>query len=124
MTNASTGDGVGQVRRRLEVGEPGRVARLEFVELPLAGDRLDDRERPGLCRPDHRHGQLAARDEALDEDAVVVGEGVHQRAGDVGRFGEECDLEGALLLLVSDAGRYIAGATIVVDGGQMVALRG
>src|SRR5499427_3020134 len=42
----------------------------------------------------------------------------------VGRFGEEGDLDGALLLLVSDAGRYIAGATIVVDGGQMVALRG
>ena len=42
----------------------------------------------------------------------------------VGRFGEERDLDGALLLLVSDAGRYMAGATIVVDGGQMVALRG
>jgi NAD(P)-dependent dehydrogenase (short-subunit alcohol dehydrogenase family) len=41
-----------------------------------------------------------------------------------GRFGEERDLDGALLLLVSDAGRYIAGATIVVDGGQTVALRG
>jgi 3-oxoacyl-[acyl-carrier protein] reductase len=42
----------------------------------------------------------------------------------VGRFGQDGDLDGALLLLVSDAGRYIAGATIVVDGGQMVALRG
>ena len=42
----------------------------------------------------------------------------------VGRFGQARDLDGALLLLVSDAGRYIAGATIVVDGGQMVALRG
>jgi 3-oxoacyl-[acyl-carrier protein] reductase len=42
----------------------------------------------------------------------------------VGRFGEEGDLDGALLLLVSDAGRYIAGTTIVVDGGQMVGLRG
>jgi len=42
----------------------------------------------------------------------------------VGRFGEDGDLDGALLLLASDAGRYIAGATIVVDGGQMVALRG
>jgi 3-oxoacyl-[acyl-carrier protein] reductase len=41
-----------------------------------------------------------------------------------GRFGEERDLDGALLLLVSDAGRYMAGATIVVDGGQLVALRG
>jgi 3-oxoacyl-[acyl-carrier protein] reductase len=41
-----------------------------------------------------------------------------------GRFGEARDLDGALLLLVSDAGRFIAGTTIVVDGGQMVALRG
>ena len=42
----------------------------------------------------------------------------------VGRFGEPRDLDGALLLLVSDAGRFINGATLVVDGGQMVALRG
>jgi 3-oxoacyl-[acyl-carrier protein] reductase len=42
----------------------------------------------------------------------------------LGRFGEERDLDGALLLLVSDAGRFITGATIVADGGQSVALRG
>jgi 3-oxoacyl-[acyl-carrier protein] reductase len=42
----------------------------------------------------------------------------------VGRFGHDGDLDGALLLLASGAGRFIAGATIVVDGGQMVALRG
>jgi 3-oxoacyl-[acyl-carrier protein] reductase len=42
----------------------------------------------------------------------------------IGRFGEEADLDGALLLLASDAGRFIAGATVVVDGGQIVALRG
>jgi 3-oxoacyl-[acyl-carrier protein] reductase len=42
----------------------------------------------------------------------------------VGRFGRDGDLDGTLLLLASDAGRFIAGATIVVDGGQMVALRG
>jgi 3-oxoacyl-[acyl-carrier protein] reductase len=42
----------------------------------------------------------------------------------IGRFGEDGDLDGALLLLASDAGRFIAGTTIVVDGGQMVALRG
>ena len=40
------------------------------------------------------------------------------------RFGDERDLDGALLLLASDAGRYITGATIVADGGQSVALRG
>jgi len=41
-----------------------------------------------------------------------------------GRFGEAQDLDGALLLLASDAGRYISGATVVVDGGQMTGLRG
>jgi 3-oxoacyl-[acyl-carrier protein] reductase len=41
-----------------------------------------------------------------------------------GRFGADGDLDGALLLLVSGAGRYIAGATIVVDGAQSVGLRG
>ena len=42
----------------------------------------------------------------------------------VGRFGEPRDLDGPLLLLVSDAGRFVTGATIVADGGQMVGLRG
>jgi 3-oxoacyl-[acyl-carrier protein] reductase len=42
----------------------------------------------------------------------------------VGRFGETKDLDGALLLLVSDAGRFMAGATIVVDGGQMLTITG
>ena len=42
----------------------------------------------------------------------------------MGRFGNAGDLDGALLLLVSDAGRYITGATIVVDGGQVVQIRG
>jgi 3-oxoacyl-[acyl-carrier protein] reductase len=42
----------------------------------------------------------------------------------IGRFGEERDLDGPLLLLVSDAGRFMTGATIIADGGQVVALRG
>jgi NAD(P)-dependent dehydrogenase (short-subunit alcohol dehydrogenase family) len=42
----------------------------------------------------------------------------------IGRFGQERDLDGPLLLLVSDAGRFVTGATIVADGGQSVALRG
>jgi len=36
------------------------------------------------------------------------------------RFGEPEDLDGALLLLASDAGRYMTGAVIVVDGGFML----
>ena len=36
------------------------------------------------------------------------------------RYGEPQDLDGALLLLASDAGRYITGSVIVVDGGFML----
>jgi NAD(P)-dependent dehydrogenase (short-subunit alcohol dehydrogenase family) len=36
------------------------------------------------------------------------------------RLGQPADLDGALLLLVSEAGRYITGAEIVVDGGHLV----
>jgi NAD(P)-dependent dehydrogenase (short-subunit alcohol dehydrogenase family) len=35
------------------------------------------------------------------------------------RFGEPADLDGALLLLASDAGRFMTGATVVVDGGHL-----
>jgi 3-oxoacyl-[acyl-carrier protein] reductase len=42
----------------------------------------------------------------------------------MGRFGAAGDLDGALLLLASQAGSYITGATLVVDGGQVVQIRG
>jgi len=59
------------------------------------------------------------RDYLLSEQGTAI-----KREIPVGRFGEERDLDGALLLLVSEAGRFIAGTTIVVDGGQLVAIRG
>ncbi len=37
------------------------------------------------------------------------------------RFGTAEDLDGALLLLASDAGRYMTGATVTVDGGHSLA---
>lgn len=42
----------------------------------------------------------------------------------LGRFGADGDLDGALLLLASDAGRWMTGATLVVDGGHSVMLTG
>ena len=38
----------------------------------------------------------------------------------LGRWGDPKELVGPALLLVSDAGSYITGQTIVVDGGYMV----
>jgi NAD(P)-dependent dehydrogenase (short-subunit alcohol dehydrogenase family) len=38
------------------------------------------------------------------------------------RFGQPEDLDGALLLLCSDAGRYLTGSVITVDGGQTAAI--
>jgi NAD(P)-dependent dehydrogenase (short-subunit alcohol dehydrogenase family) len=36
------------------------------------------------------------------------------------RFGEASDLDGALLLLASDAGRFVTGITLPVDGGHLL----
>jgi 3-oxoacyl-[acyl-carrier protein] reductase len=41
----------------------------------------------------------------------------------MGRFGDPRDLDGPLLLLASDAGRYMTGTTVVTDGGQLAALK-
>jgi NAD(P)-dependent dehydrogenase (short-subunit alcohol dehydrogenase family) len=38
------------------------------------------------------------------------------------RLGEKHELDGALLLLASDAGSYITGATIPVDGGALLSM--
>jgi 3-oxoacyl-[acyl-carrier protein] reductase len=59
-------------------------------------------------------------------DTYLQGEAGERMKRDIpmGRFGEAGDLDGALLLLVSKAGRYITGATVVVDGGQVVQLKG
>jgi 3-oxoacyl-[acyl-carrier protein] reductase len=61
----------------------------------------------------------------INRDFLTSDEGKQMtRTIPAGRFGEEGDLDGALLLLASNAGRYIAGATLVVDGGQLVVLPG
>jgi len=39
------------------------------------------------------------------------------------RFGHPADLDGALLLLVSDLGRYINGAVLTIDGGLSLGMR-
>jgi 3-oxoacyl-[acyl-carrier protein] reductase len=55
----------------------------------------------------------------------LTGEGAEiTRQIPMGRFGGEGDLDGAFLLLASDAGSYLAGAVIVVDGGVILTIAG
>jgi len=51
----------------------------------------------------------------------AAGESLRKRVP-LRRFGHSEDLDGALLLLASAAGRYITGSVLVVDGGQSAAL--
>ncbi len=61
----------------------------------------------------------------INEDYLTSDEGkAMTRSIPMGRFGAEGDLDGTLLLLTSKAGAYLTGATIVVDGGQVIALAG
>ena len=55
-------------------------------------------------------------DEYLESDA---GEAMRKRIP-MRRFGEYRELDGALLLLSSDAGSFMTGSTVVVDGGHML----
>ena len=46
----------------------------------------------------------------------------HKKSNPMRRFGEEGDLDGALLLLSSGAGAYITGTTLTVDGGHLLTM--
>jgi NAD(P)-dependent dehydrogenase (short-subunit alcohol dehydrogenase family) len=52
----------------------------------------------------------------LDSDA---GDKMRKRIA-MKRFGEHQELDGALLLLASNAGSYMTGSNIVVDGGHLL----
>src|SRR5258707_462824 len=113
VTGASSGLGVRFAEVLAREGAPvalvaRRTERLAPVTTPIANALA-----PGWIVTDLN------RDYLMSEQGAAI-----TREIPVGRFGEERDLDGALLLLASDAGRFITGATIVVDGGQMVALRG
>jgi NAD(P)-dependent dehydrogenase (short-subunit alcohol dehydrogenase family) len=56
----------------------------------------------------------------IDTDMIASLKGSHEaiaKRTPLGRLGQPGDLDGAFLLLVSDAGRYMTGSNIVVDGG-------
>jgi NAD(P)-dependent dehydrogenase (short-subunit alcohol dehydrogenase family) len=56
-----------------------------------------------------------------DMQSVLSDKGFHDallKRTPMRRFGRPDDLDGAFLLLASEAGRYMTGAILTVDGGQ------
>jgi NAD(P)-dependent dehydrogenase (short-subunit alcohol dehydrogenase family) len=89
-----------------------QLTKAMAVELAFNGIRVNAIA-PGWIATDLNRDYLAS-----ERGAAI------KREIPAGRFGEPRDLDGALLLLASDAGRFMTGETIVVDGGQVVAVRG
>lgn len=89
-----------------------QLTKAMALELAFKGIRVNAIA-PGWIVTDLNRDYLASEQGAAIEREIPIG-----------RFGEARDLDGALLLLASDAGRFMTGATLVVDGGQVVAVRG
>ena len=112
-TASILGFGVAKGTAAYAVAKAGvvQLTKALAVELAFRGIRVNAIA-PGYIVTEINRDYVIERGESLTREIPV------------GRVGAERDLDGALLLLASDAGRFMAGATIVVDGGQMVALRG
>lgn len=82
-----------------------RVMALELARYGIRANALA----PGYFKTD-------INDEFLDSEA---GDKMRKRIP-MRRFGDHKELSGALLLLASDAGSYMTGTTIAVDGGHLV----
>jgi 3-oxoacyl-[acyl-carrier protein] reductase len=87
-----------------------QITKALALELAFKGVRVNALA-PGFIVTDINREYLAARADMT-------------RHIPLGRFGEERDLDGPFLLLASAAGSFMAGAVIVVDGGQILAIPG
>jgi 3-oxoacyl-[acyl-carrier protein] reductase len=95
------------------VAKAGVIQLTKAMALELASRKI----RVNTIAPGYIHTELNHAD--------LSGEFGQQFVKDIplGRFGEVGDLDGAILLLASDAGRFMTGATLVVDGGHTASLQ-
>jgi NAD(P)-dependent dehydrogenase (short-subunit alcohol dehydrogenase family) len=89
-------------------------AALEKMTTALARDLGAGQITVNLIAPGWTHTHRTRMDFKSDEEKVEKG----KKAAPLGRVGEPTDFEGIILLLCSDAGAYITGQSIYVDGGM------
>lgn len=92
------------------ISKAGVIQMTKQLALELAPDQI----RVNAIAPGYFPTEMTAR--SLDTEAgKSMVRGIPLR-----RLGELQDLDGPLLLLASDAGRYMTGAVLAVDGGHLV----
>jgi len=90
-------------------------AGLEHLTRMMANDLAPHNIRVNCIAPGYVHSGMTRetwRDERSRKESLA--------RIPLKRYGDPCDLAGALLLLASDAGAYITGQSIVVDGGLLI----
>ncbi|MEO8847065.1 MAG: glucose 1-dehydrogenase [Casimicrobiaceae bacterium] len=103
-----------RVAKRVPAYIAAKAGLLKLTEA-LALEWSAQRVRVNALAPGYIETDLS-REFLTSEAGVAMARRVPMR-----RFGTPSDLDGALLLLASDAGRYITGATLCVDGGHALA---
>jgi NAD(P)-dependent dehydrogenase (short-subunit alcohol dehydrogenase family) len=123
--------------RWIETGRPGRIINIASLLAlrPIRNVPSYCAAKAGLVHLTHTMAMELARKD-ITVNAIAPGyfetdmnRGfLHSEVGQaliaripMGRSGQAADLDGALLLLASDAGAYITGAVLPVDGGHAVA---
>jgi 3-oxoacyl-[acyl-carrier protein] reductase len=106
------GFGVARGLSAYAVAKAGVVQLTRALALELAADQIRvNAIAPGYVVTDMNRDFLESPKGAALKTAIPMR-----------RFGEAGDLDGVLLLLASPAGRFITGATYVVDGGHLLTM--
>lgn len=102
----------------LKAVAPYAVSKAAVIQLTkaMALELARDRIRVNTLAPGYIETELNAEYLASEGGKRVIARVPMARAG------QFADLDGPLLLLASDAGRYMTGSVIVIDGGQTLSI--